>query len=60
MKIDFNPQAAAQAQNARGPQTQSTPPAPDSSDGGVTITLSQTAKQMLKGDAAYDGESPAQ
>ncbi len=60
MKIDFNPQAAAQAQNARGPQTQTTPPAPEGSDDGVTITLSQAAKQILKtGDAGYDGKSPA-
>ncbi len=60
MKIDFNPQAAAQAQNARGPQTQSTPPAPEGSDDGVEITLSQAAKQILKtGDADYAGKSPA-
>ncbi len=60
MKIGFNPQAAAQAQNARGPQTQTTPPAPEGSDDGVTITLSQAAQQILKtGDADYDGKSPA-
>jgi hypothetical protein len=60
MKIDFNPHAAAQAQNARGSQTQTTPPAPDATDDGVEITLSPAAKQMLKtGDAAYDGNSPA-
>jgi hypothetical protein len=60
MKIGFNPQAAAQAQNARGPQTQTTPPAPEGSDEGVTITLSQAAQQILKtGDADYDGKSPA-
>ena len=60
MKIDFNPHAAAQAQNARGPQAQATLPAPEGSDDGVTITLSQAAKQILKmGDADYDGKSPA-
>ena len=60
MKIDFNPHAAAQAQNARGPQTQTTPPAPEGTDDGVTITLSQTAQNILKnGDADYDGDSPA-
>ncbi|MCH8188898.1 MAG: hypothetical protein IIB66_09420, partial [Proteobacteria bacterium] len=60
MKIGFNPQAAAQAQNTRGPQAQTTPPAPQGSDDGVTITLSQAAKQILKtGDADYDGKSPA-
>ncbi len=60
MKIDFNPHAAAQAHNARGPQTQTTPPAPDATDDGVTVTLSPAAKQILKtGDAAYDGKSPA-
>jgi hypothetical protein len=60
MKIDFNPQAAAQAQSARGPQTQTTPPAPEGSDDVVEITLSQAAKQILKtGDADYDGKSPA-
>ena len=60
MKIDFNPHAAAQAQNARGPQAQAMPPAPEGSDDGVTITLSQAAKQILKtGDANYDGKSPA-
>ena len=60
MKIDFNPHAAAQAQNARGPQVQTTPPAPEASDDGVEITLSQAAKQILKtGDADYAGKSPA-
>ncbi len=60
MKVDFNPHAAVQAQNARGPQAQTTPPAPEGSDDGVTITLSQAAKQILKtGDADYDGKSPA-
>ncbi len=63
MKVDFNPQAAAQAQNARGPQAQTTPPAspaPEGSDDGVEITLSPAAKQILKtGDADYDGKSPA-
>ncbi len=60
MKIDFNPHAAAQAQNARGPQVQTTPPAPEGSDDGVEITLSQAAKQILKtGDADYAGKSPA-
>ena len=60
MKIDFNPHAAAQAQSARGPQVQTTPPVPEGSDDGVTVTLSQAAKQMLKGDADYSGKSPAQ
>ncbi len=63
MKVDFNPHAAAQAQNARGPQAQTTPTQttpPEASDDGVEITLSQAAKQMLKtGDADYDGKSPA-
>ena len=60
MKIDFNHHAAAQAQNARGPQVQTTPPAPEASDDGVEITLSQAAKQILKtGDADYAGKSPA-
>jgi hypothetical protein len=60
MKIDFNPHAAAQAQSARGPQVQTTPPAPEGSDDGVTITLSQAAKQILEtGDADYAGKSPA-
>ncbi len=60
MKIDFNPHAAAQAQSARGPQAQTTPPAPEGSDDGVEITLSQAAKQILKtGDADYAGKSPA-
>ena len=60
MKIGFNPHAAAQAQSARGPQIQTTPPAPEGSDGGVTITLSPAAQQILKmGGAAYDGDSPA-
>lgn len=60
MKIDFNPHAAAQAQNARGPQAQPAPPAPEGSDGGVEITLSQAAKSILKsGDGEYDGNSPA-
>ncbi len=60
MKIDFNPHAAAQAQNARGPQVQTTPPAPEGSDDGVEIKLSQAAKQILKtGDADYAGKSPA-
>jgi len=60
MKIDFNPHAAAQAQNARGPQVQTTPPAPEASDDGVEITLSQAAKQILKtGDADSAGKSPA-
>ncbi len=59
MKIDFNPHAAAQAQSARGPQAQTTPPAPEGSDDGVEITLSQAAQQILKtGDADYDGKSP--
>ena len=60
MKIDFNPHAAAQTQSARGPQVQTTPPVPEGSDDGVTVTLSQAAKQMLKGDADYSGKSPAQ
>ena len=47
MKIGFNPQAAAQAQNTRGPQAQTTPPAPQGSDDGVTITLSQAAQSIL-------------
>ncbi len=60
MKIDFNPHAATQAQPARGPQAQTTRPAPEGSDDGVEITLSQAAKQFLKtGDADYDGKSPA-
>ena len=59
MKIDFNPHAAAQAQKAQAPQTQTTPPAPEVSDDGVEITLSQAAKQLLKGDATYEGNSPA-
>ena len=60
MKIGFNPHAAAQAQNARGPQVQTTPPAPEGSDDGVEIKLSQAAKQILKtGDADYAGKSPA-
>jgi hypothetical protein len=60
MKIDFNPHAAAQAQNARGPQAQPAPPAPEGSDDGVEITLSQAAKSILKsGDGEYDGNSPA-
>ncbi len=60
MKIDFNPHAATPAQNARGPQVQTTPPAPEGSDDGVEITLSQAAKQILKtGDADYAGKSPA-
>jgi hypothetical protein len=60
MKIDFNPHAAVQAQSARGPQAQTTPPAPEGSDDGVEITLSQAAKSILKsGDAEYDGNSPA-
>ncbi len=48
MKIGFNPHAAAQAQSARGPQVQTTPPAPEGSDDGVTITLSQAAQSLLK------------
>ena len=62
MKIDFNPQAAAQAQaqSARGPQAPTTPTVPEGSDDGVTITLSQAAQHILKtGDADYDGKSPA-
>ena len=61
MKIGFNPQAATQAQNARGPQAQPTSPAPEGVDeGGVEITLSQAAKNILKSDVAdYDGKSPA-
>ena len=59
MKIGFNPHAAAQAQKAQAPQTQTTPPAPEVSDDGVEITLSQAAKQLLKGDATYEGNSPA-
>lgn len=61
MKIGFNPYAAAQAQTARGPQTQTTPPAPapDGGDDGVEITLSPAAQQILKADAEYNGNSPA-
>ena len=59
MKIDFNPHVATQAQSARGPQAQTTPPAPEGSDDGVTITLSQAAQQILKGGADYTGNSPA-
>lgn len=61
MKIGFNPHAAAQAQTARVPQTQTTPPAPapDGGDDGVEITLSPAAQQILKGDAEYSGKSPA-
>jgi hypothetical protein len=62
MKIDFNPNAAAHAPNARGPQAQSTPtpPAPEGSDDGVEITLSPAAQQALKAGASeYTGTSPA-
>jgi len=59
MKIGFNPHVATQAQSARGPQAQTTPAAPEGSDGGVTITLSQAAQQILKGGADYTGNSPA-
>ncbi len=60
MKIDFNPHAAAQAQSARGPQVQTTPPAPEGSDGGVTITLSQAAQSILKNSGpGKSGDSPA-
>ena len=59
MKIGFNPHVATQAQSARGPQAQTTPPAPEGSDDGVTITLSQAAQQILKGGADYTGNSPA-
>ena len=62
MKIDFNPNAAAHAPNARGPQAQSTPtpPAPAGSGGGVEITLSPAAQQALKAGASeYTGTSPA-
>ncbi len=62
MKIDFNPNAAAHAPKAHGPQAQSTPtpPAPEGSDGGVEITLSPAATQALKAGASeYTGNSPA-
>ncbi len=62
MKIDFNPNAAAHAPKAHGPQAQSTPtpPAPEGSDGGVEITLSPAATQALKAGASeYTGTSPA-
>ena len=60
MKIGFNPQVATQARITRGPQTQATPPAPGGSDGGVTISLSPAAQQILKtGDATYTGKAPA-
>ena len=62
MKIDFNPNAAAHAPNARGPQAQSTPtpPAPEGSDDGVVISLSPAAKQALTaGGSEYTGNSPA-
>ena len=62
MKIDFNPNAAAHAPNARGPQAQRTPtpPAPEGSDDGVVISLSPAAKQALTaGGSEYTGNSPA-
>ncbi len=60
MKIDFNPHAAAQAQSARGPQVQTTPPAPEGSDDGVTISLSQAAQSILKNSGpGKSGDSPA-
>ena len=62
MKIDFNPNVAAHAPNARGPQAQSTPtpPAPEGSDDGVVISLSPAAKQALTaGGSEYTGNSPA-
>lgn len=64
MKVDFNPHAAAQAmaqaQTARGPQAQATSPAPEGSDDGVTISLSQAAQSILKnGGPDGPGNSPA-
>ncbi len=62
MNIGINPNAAAHAQTARGPQvrTTSTPPTAGGSDGGVEISLSPAAQQALKaGESEYTGNSPA-
>jgi hypothetical protein len=62
MNIGINPNAAAHAQTARGPQARNTatPPTAGGSDDGVEISLSQAAQQALKaGESEYTGNSPA-
>ena len=60
MNVGFNPHVAPQSHSPRGPQTQTTPPVPNGSDGGVTVTLSKAAQNVLKNSGSGNSaNSPA-